>query len=234
MTAAAARRLRQVWTTKLDGGIVASPLYVSGSSIPLAPKKDLVVVSTEAGSVYALRPSSGSIVWTRKFGVVNSEASCGTWGISSTGAVDLKRGVLYVISADGWLHALVLRTGAEKRGWPIDITVRRSDAEYVWGGLRLLRNLLYVPVASYCDTADEEDEDADGRLVAVNVDTARQAAVFDPVDGDDTLGGSGAGAACQSIPRGSSSTRASGTRASTTRTATATSTTPATGTASSS
>ena len=96
------------------------------------------------------------MLWTRTFGVVDSEASCGPWGISSTAAVDLKRGVVYVISADGWLHALELRTGAEKRGWPISITAEDEDEqrEYVWGGLRLLRNMLYVPVASYCDVGD--------------------------------------------------------------------------------
>jgi outer membrane protein assembly factor BamB len=189
LTAAAARRLRPVWTKMLDGGIVASPLYVSGSSSPSSRKADTLIVATEGGSVYALRPGSGRLLWTRTFGVVDSEASCGPWGISSTGAVDLKRGVVYVISADGWLHALDLRTGAEKRGWPIAITADRSDAEYVWGGLRLLRKTLYVAVASYCDMEDEQGEDADGRLVGIDVDTARQVAVFDPVPGDDTLGG---------------------------------------------
>jgi len=56
----------------------------------------------------------------------------------------MRRGVLYAISADGFLHALDLRTGAERAGWPIPITTGHSDAEYVWGGLRLLQNTLYV------------------------------------------------------------------------------------------
>ena len=191
LTAATARRLGPVWTKKLDGGIVASPLYVSGSRSPSSRKADTLIVATESGSVYALRPGSGSVLWTRTFGVVDSEASCGPWGISSTAAVDLKRGVVYVISADGWLHALELRTGAEKRGWPISITAEDEDEqrEYVWGGLRLLRNMLYVPVASYCDVGDDENEHANGRLVAVDVDRATQAAVFDPVPGEDNLGG---------------------------------------------
>ena len=187
LTAAAARRLRQVWTKKLDGGIVASPLYLSGSA-PAARTKDTLIAATESGSIYALRAANGAVLWTRKFGVVDSEASCGPWGISSTGAIDLKRGVVYVISADGWLHALDLRNGAEKSGWPIAITAEDEELEYVWGGLRLLRNTLYIPVASYCDAGDEE-EFANGRLVAVDVDRAAQTAVFDPVDGDDNLGG---------------------------------------------
>jgi outer membrane protein assembly factor BamB len=188
LTVAAARRLRQAWTKKLDGGIVASPLYVSGSAAA-SPLRDILIVATEAGSVYALRAASGAVLWTRKLGVVDSPASCGPWGISSTGAVDLTRGVVYVISADGWLHALGLRTGAEKSGWPIAVTADNHELEYVWGGLRLLRNRLYVPVASYCDAGESEDEFADGRLVAVDVERAVQTGVFDPVPGKDNLGG---------------------------------------------
>lgn len=188
LTVAAGRRLRPVLTKKLNGGIVASPLYVSGSSRASSLKSDTLIVATEAGTVYALRPGRGNVLWRRTLGVVDS-ANCGPWGISSTGAVDLKRGVVYVISSDGWLHALNLRTGAEKRGWPISITSDHSDGEYVWGGLRLLRNMVYVAVASYCDAAGSDGEHANGRLVAVDVDRARQAAVFDPVPGEDNLGG---------------------------------------------
>jgi outer membrane protein assembly factor BamB len=184
----AARRLRQVWAKKLNGGIVASPLYVSGSS-SASPTKDTLIVATEAGYVYALRPGTGTVLWARQFGVVDSEASCGPWGVSSTGAVDRQRGVVYVISADGWLHALDLGTGAEKSGWPVSITSDDKEFEYVWGGLRLLRNTVYVAVASYCDAGDDEGEHANGRLVAVDVDRAAQTAVFDPVPGDDNLGG---------------------------------------------
>lgn len=188
LTAAEARGLRQVWTKKLSEGIVASPLYVSGST-SAARTKDMLIVATETGFVHALRASSGAVLWTRKLGVVDSEASCGPVGISSTGAVDVKRGVFYVISADGWLHALDLRTGADRSGWPIPITTEAREFEYVWGGLRLLRNTLYVPVASYCDAADRQGRHANGRLVAVDVDRAAQTAVFDPVPGDDDLGG---------------------------------------------
>src|SRR5262245_39011224 len=189
LTTAAGRRLRQVWAKKLDGGIIASPLYVSGSNAVSSLKTDTLIVATEAGSVYALRPGSGSVVWRRKLGVVTTPNCNNTWGISSTGAVDLKRGVVYVISAPGWLHALNLRTGAEKRGWPVSITAEHSGGEYVWGGLRLLRNRVYVPVASYCDAAATDGKHANGRLVAVDVDRAKQTAVFDPVPGEDNLGG---------------------------------------------
>jgi len=187
LTRKTASRLKQAWAKKLDGPIVASPLYVGGlDGLPSA--KNVLIVATEAGTVYALRPSDGLLLWKRTFGVVATVAQCGTWGISSTGAVDIRRQVVYVISADGWLHALDLRTGAERAGWPIGITTAHPDGEYVWGGLRLLRDTLYVPVASYCDAPGSDGVRAEGRLVAVDVKRAAQVAMFDPVPGDGNLG----------------------------------------------
>ena len=116
-------------------------------------------------------------------------AQCGSWGISSTPAIDLKRRVIYVISADGWLHALDLETGAEKPGWPVAVTVERNDAEYVWGGLRLVGNTLYVPVASYCDAPTATGIGVNGRIAAIDVVRAQQVGIFDPVEGDQNLGG---------------------------------------------
>jgi outer membrane protein assembly factor BamB len=189
LTTTTARRLRQVWSMKLDGPIIASPLFASGGQGGLPRSTSTLFVATEAGSLYAIRPSTGAVRWKRTFGVVIPAAQCSTWGISSTGAIDLKRRVIYVISADGWLHALDLATGAEKTGWPVAVSVARNDTEYVWGGLRLLRNLLYVPVASYCDGYGSDGLPAEGRLVAIDVDRAAQAAVFDPVPGHANLGG---------------------------------------------
>jgi outer membrane protein assembly factor BamB len=188
LTPATAPRLKEAWRKKLDGWIVASPLYVSGGMGGLPTAQSTVFVFTEGGSVYALAPSTGAVRWKRTLGVVAAAGPCNTWGISSTGAIDLKRRVLYVISADGWLHALDLRSGADKAGWPIAITVDHADGDYVWGGLRLLRNTLYIPIASYCDGPGSDGHRTNGRLVAVDVDRAAQSAVFDPVPGDENLG----------------------------------------------
>jgi outer membrane protein assembly factor BamB len=178
LTARTARRLKVKWTKTLDGPILASPLYAKGT----------LFAATEAGSVYALRPSDGAVRWRRALGVVTTQ-SCGTWGITSTGAIDLARNVLYAISSDGLLHALSLTSGAERQGWPIAITAAHADGEYVWGGLRLLRGKLYVPVASYCDVPGSDGHLANGRLVAVDVRSAHVTATFDPVAGDGNMGG---------------------------------------------
>jgi len=117
LTSATAGRLRLAWSTKLDGAVVASPLYAEVSGIGR-----IVLFETEAGTVYALRPTTGAVLWKKTLGTMKPAAGCGTWGLSSTGAIDLRRGVVYAISADGLLHALLLRSGADKPGWPIAIT----------------------------------------------------------------------------------------------------------------
>jgi outer membrane protein assembly factor BamB len=187
-TSATAKRLRQVWTKKLDGWIIASPLYVGGGQGGLPRSRGAVFAATEGGSLYALKPNTGTVLWKRTFGTMVPAAQCGSWGISSTPAIDLKRRIIYVISADGWLHALNLATGAEKPGWPVAVTVERNDAEYVWGGLRLVGKTLYVVVASYCDAPTAEGIGVNGRIAAIDVDRAQEVGIFDPVEGDQNLG----------------------------------------------
>jgi outer membrane protein assembly factor BamB len=183
--------LHLVWQAKLDGPIVASPLFAPGRPVGGLPG-DLVVVETDAGTIYALSANDGSIVWQRSFGTVTTpgdDADCGTYGFSSTGAIDLGRGLVYAISADGALHALELGSGAEAPGWPVDVTTARNRYEYVWGGLRILANRLYVGVASYCDQPDPDNLFAEGRLLSINLDNPTEQVTFDPVPGYGNGGG---------------------------------------------
>ncbi len=174
--------LHQVWRADLDGPIVASPLYLDGQS-------GTVYVATNAGSVYALRASDGSVIWKQTFPTVTiADDDCGTYGISSTGVIDRDRGVLYVADADGDVHALDLITGAEPAGWPLQLPIDTATA-YVWGGLTLAGSTLYVPVASYCDTPDPANGAyPNGGLYGVDVDTPANAGHFQ-VSPPETLGG---------------------------------------------
>ena len=182
---ATAPRLRLSWTTKLDGPIVASP--VSARVAIDGVEEQVVYVATEAGSVYALTLAGGNVLWQRTFETVTTD-NCGTYGFSSTGALDLHRHALYEIGADGLLHALDLATGEEQAGWPLRL-IERTRYEYVWGGLQLIDDRLYVPIASYCDEPDPSGLAAEGRLVAVDPDTASPVGTFDPVTGYGNLGG---------------------------------------------
>lgn len=173
-----ASELGLAWTAQLDGPIVASPLSLDGR----------VYVATEAGSVYALNAVTGEVEWKRELGTQDTAGDCGTWGISSTGAIDLARGLLYVVNADGYVQGLRLSDGSTAPGWPLPIT-DRPDVEYVWGGLRIVGDRLYVPIASYCDAPDASGRPADGRVVAIDLSAPSVVATFDAVPGPDNLGG---------------------------------------------
>jgi hypothetical protein len=183
LVSANAGALNLGWRANLDGGIVASPLYLDG----LGDLGPTVFVATEAGSVYALRSTDGSVLWRRRLPMYET-ADCGTYGISSSGVVDRARGRLYVADADGKLHALSLATGAEISGWPIVLPLDPTSG-YVWGGLTLVGSRLYVPIASYCDEpAPATGAYPTGGLSIVDVATARLDGGF-AVSPPGTLGG---------------------------------------------
>jgi hypothetical protein len=150
-------------------------------------RTQVLYVTTEAGSVYALAARSGSLLWHRTFATTATDA-CGTYGFSSTGAIDLARGVLYEAAADGRVHALDLATGTENAPWPLRL-LSRPLYEYVWGGLQLIDGRLYVPVASYCDEPDRNGVAAEGRIDAVDPASATIMSTFDTVPGFGNLGG---------------------------------------------
>jgi hypothetical protein len=171
------------WQATLDGGITASPL-----AAPVPGRGLVVFAATSKGNVYAVGPN-GAILWQRSLGTVSANGSCGTYGVNSTGAIDTERGLLYVVGATGLLHAFRLADGSEASGWPVSVVTRRRT-EYVWGGLRLAGDRLYVPVSSYCDAPDRRGVPAEGRLLAYDVASPASApAAFDPVPGQDNLGG---------------------------------------------
>jgi outer membrane protein assembly factor BamB len=181
------QRLAQRWEAQLDGPVTASPLYAE-------PRVDgvrtgVVYVATEAGSVYALAAADGRVLW-RQPGATALLDACGSFGfgISSTGAIDTGRNVLYVVGADGLLHAYDLATGAEAAGFPLQVVASPAD-QYVWGGLRIVGSTLYVPVSSFCDQLDASGLFPDGGLVAVDLTDPAKQAFFDAVPGPGNGGG---------------------------------------------
>ena len=103
-----ASRLALEWRTKLDDRVTASPLAATIDAGGI--KRTLVFVTTWAGSVSALDAGTGSLVWTRAFGSVDT-GDCGDYGIASTPAIDLERSRLYVRGAAVLLRGLDLATG---------------------------------------------------------------------------------------------------------------------------
>jgi outer membrane protein assembly factor BamB len=181
LTLSAIERLQLGWSMQLDGPVFASPLAARVDG------EQLVFAATEAGTVYAVSVSSGQIVWQRSLGAVQT-LGCGRWGVTATGAIDLERRLLFEVSADGMLHALDLATGDEAPGYPF-VLVANNLYEYVWGGLRIANDRVYVVVASYCDAGPPGGPMPEGRLFALPLDQPGDLASWDPVPGPGNLGG---------------------------------------------
>ena len=177
-------------TLPVDGQVYAHPLYVNGLAIPGQGTHNVVFIVTMHNSVYAydadalsppdllwhvnLGPSVPSDTFQAGYSDIKPEA-----GILSTGAIDLQRQVLYVVSATFsssggqgdpvvyQLHALNLATGAEELNGPavIQATVTGTgDGSTLFGslafdpqmhiqrpGLLLANGAVYVAFGSHAD-----------------------------------------------------------------------------------
>lgn len=125
-------------TLSVDGKVDAQPLYVSNLG-----NRNLLIVATEHGTVYAFDADSGSIVWQVSMlqpGETSSDNhGCGQVtpeiGITATPVIDRTagpHGTVYVVamSKNGAgtyfqrLHALDLSNGNEEFGGPLEVAAR--------------------------------------------------------------------------------------------------------------
>ena len=109
-------------------------------------------VGTSSGEVVSFTPA-GVVRWQVQLGQLTSKcAQLDGYGVTGTGVIDPASSTLYVMDAFGRLHALSLSTGAERPGWPVKVFTD-DRRELNWGALSLVDGSVYVPTASYCDTA---------------------------------------------------------------------------------
>jgi len=144
---APARILRPLWTRRLGGQITAQPLVVR--DFP-SPGRSTIVVGTSRGTVYAL-DDRGRALWHVRYGRARSTClQLAGYGITGTPAIDPETSTLYVADSFGRLHALDLRTGRDRAGWPV-VLFRNVKRELVWGALALVGGAVYVPTGALCD-----------------------------------------------------------------------------------
>jgi hypothetical protein len=149
-----AHRIHKLWSANLGGVMIAQPVEAAGVKVNGA-LTNLIYEGTEAGDFYAIRATTGRIVWQKNLGSLT--APCGpfpghVFGVGDAAAISFSsrgRGVVYVLGGDGALHALDLATGAEQTGWPVPGVFNSQEATY--GGLNLFDGRLYAVVADHCD-----------------------------------------------------------------------------------
>jgi uncharacterized protein (TIGR03437 family) len=192
----------------VDGQVYAQPLYASGISIPGKGSRNVVFVATMHNTVYAFdagaSPShaplwqvslGASLPATLLFGRYGDVG--GEVGVLGTGAIDLQRGVLYVVAetlrngtAAFYLHALDLATGGERLNGPVMIaasvtgtgsgalangTIPFNPQQHIQRpGLLLANNSVYVAFGSHADQSPWH-----GWLMSYDAsDVSRQAGVY--------------------------------------------------------
>lgn len=153
----------KLFSTPVDGQVYAQPLVANG----------VLVAATETNHVYGLDPETGKILWSRDLGQPWDpvEVSCGdltpSIGITGTPVIDRATGTVYLFSktyVDGagayLMHALDLKTGAERPNFPVTIAGPAANQptvsfnpkmELQRPGLLLLDGVVYAGFGGMCD-----------------------------------------------------------------------------------
>jgi len=157
--------LKLSWSLVVDGKVTAQPLFLGAVQVA-GSTHDVVIVATNANSIYALDAATGAQLWRRNFGapLPGSGAIPGGFGISATPVADRVSGRIYAISDNGKLRTIALATGADVTT-PVPVITAHAITNKVWGGLNLNGTNLYVASAS----DGNDDNPWRGRLFRIDV-----------------------------------------------------------------
>jgi outer membrane protein assembly factor BamB len=185
LTADTVAGLRELWRYDLGGPTVTAPVVAAGVDVA-GTLKDLVVVGTEAGEVFALDSVDGRLVWKRRVGSVATDCQefpGGVHGVSGSPVLERSANRVYVAGGSGKVFALDLATGSVEDGWPVTITTEPKK-DHVYGALALWNGLLYAETAGICEPVPFQ-----GKLFAIDVHAASIVATFYPTGQDGPSGG---------------------------------------------
>lgn len=154
----------QLFDTPVEGQVYAQPLVADGT----------LLVVTEANKAYGLDPVTGAEKWERDLGMPFNpdDIQCGdvwpTVGATATPVIDGDTAYFTAkrYKGDGsvgsFMHALDVRTGTEKTGFPVEIKGAADNApgkqfpartQLQRPGLLLLDGVVYAAYGSHCDVS---------------------------------------------------------------------------------
>jgi outer membrane protein assembly factor BamB len=153
ITPANASRLVHAWTWKPDAatmpgqpgpGLLSSPTVYNGT----------ILIGANTGVFYAVRESTGTVLWKRFFGYVTTKTLPGR-GFTSTAAVALdpvtKTPTAYVAAADGYLYALDVATGRVVWRAVVGIPSMTVNDYYNWASPAVVAGRVYMGISSQGD-----------------------------------------------------------------------------------
>jgi hypothetical protein len=168
-TNVASAQFQLLFSLPITGAVYGQALYVPGLTVSGA-KHNVVYVGTEHNMIYAFdADATGAPLWSKQLEAsipfpisADGYPKCGDMsatkevGITSTPAIDVAGGKIYLVSKTRGthkLHALDLVTGAEAAGSPVDIkgTGFNSDLHMNRPGLLLQDGIVYIAFSSHCD-----------------------------------------------------------------------------------
>ena len=177
--------IRRSWTAAVDGQIYAQPLIVHSE----------VIVATENDTVYAIKETTGQVLWRRHLASpVTGGLPCGNInpsGITGTPVADVATGRLWVVTFTARpsyrhrLWELKTATGRVVASRPIDAAGSDPRAQQERGALALLGSRVYVPFGGlFGDCSDYKGRvvgapiSGKGRLISFATDNVRGAGIW--------------------------------------------------------
>ena len=174
-----------------SGSVLGSPLYMEDGPAG----KGAFFIATTLNDVYALDETTGAVVWKQSIGPapLATGVACGNVapvGIISTPVIDAASRTIFVAGGVGdaatimhhEVHALSVDTGAERLGWPVDVSALtapgpiafNAPAQNQRSALSLVNGILYVPYGGHAGDCDQYR----GWVVAIKIADPTQTAAW--------------------------------------------------------
>jgi len=155
-------RLGRLWRTPLPATADSSPVFAAHVATAHG-FKNLLFLTTKAGSLQALDVANGQVVWHKETKGPNIT--------TSSPAIDPNWQFVYSYGVDGKVHRYSVGTGAEtiNRIWPATMTLMPNDEKGA-AALNIGNGYLYMTTSGYIGDGGHYN----GHAVAVNLATGRK------------------------------------------------------------